>query len=85
MIKITDELKARVRDHEGVARIEVAPEERSKLLQVEILDDLNVKLKEFGFGFVAIDCQGYKTGSLSAQSSQPESNSQFITKLEIQI
>ena len=75
----------RVRDHEGVARIEVAPEERSKLLQVEILDDLNVKLKEFGFGFVAIDCQGYKTGSLSAQSSQPESNSQFITKLEIQI
>ncbi len=55
----------RVRDHEGLARIEVAPEEREKILDPRILDELNNKLKEFGFNFVAIDCAGYRTGSLS--------------------
>ncbi|MFX0052470.1 MAG: ATP-dependent sacrificial sulfur transferase LarE [Candidatus Hodarchaeota archaeon] len=55
----------RVRDHEGLARIEVAPEEREKLLKPEILDDLNSQLKELGFNYVAIDCAGYKMGSLS--------------------
>lgn len=69
----------RVRDHEGLARIEVAPEERKKLLKEEILDDLQSKLKEFGFSFVSIDCQGYKTGSLSNIYNKPE------TEIEIQI
>ncbi|MFX0182657.1 MAG: ATP-dependent sacrificial sulfur transferase LarE [Candidatus Hodarchaeota archaeon] len=55
----------RVRDHEGLARIEVAPEEREKLLSPEILDDLHRKLKEIGFRYIAIDCAGYRTGSLS--------------------
>jgi uncharacterized protein (TIGR00268 family) len=55
----------RVRDHEGLARIEVAPEEREKLLKPEILDDLNLQLKKLGYDYVAIDCAGYKTGSLS--------------------
>lgn len=75
----------RVRDHEGLARIEVAPDERKKLLEEHILDDLNQKLKEFGFSFVSIDCQGYKTGSLSSVNSSPEAKSQIITELEIQI
>ncbi|MFX0171694.1 MAG: ATP-dependent sacrificial sulfur transferase LarE [Candidatus Hodarchaeota archaeon] len=55
----------RVRDHEGLARIEVAPEEREKLLKPEILDDLNRQLKKLGYNYVAIDCAGYKMGSLS--------------------
>lgn len=55
----------RVRDHDGVARIEVSPLERSKLLKPEILDDLAMKLKSFGFMYVALDCQGYRTGSLN--------------------
>lgn len=55
----------RVRDHEGLARIEVAPEERKKLLKPDVLDDINKKLREFGYNYVAIDCEGYRTGSLS--------------------
>jgi len=55
----------RVRDHEGLARIEVEPEERKKLLSPEILDDLHRKLKELGYSYIAIDCAGYRTGSLS--------------------
>ena len=69
----------RVRDHEGLARIEVAPEERKKLLQEHVLDDLQNKLKEFGFNFVTIDCQGYRTGSLSNQINNS------ISEIEIQI
>ena len=75
----------RVRDHEGLARIEVAPEERNKLLQEEILDDLSQKLKEFGFTFVAIDCSGYKTGSLSNQIKNIVDKGQIIEELELQI
>lgn len=55
----------RVRDHDGIARIEVAQEEREKLLKVEILDELQQKLKELGFTYVTIDCHGYRTGSLN--------------------
>ncbi|MFW9929071.1 MAG: ATP-dependent sacrificial sulfur transferase LarE [Candidatus Thorarchaeota archaeon] len=55
----------RVRDHDGLARIEVAPNEREKLLSTKILDDLNNKLRTFGFNYVSIDCRGYKTGSLN--------------------
>ena len=55
----------RVRDHDGLARIEVAPEEREKLLKLEILDNLHQKLLEFGFTYVSLDCSGYRTGSLN--------------------
>ncbi|UCE14528.1 MAG: ATP-dependent sacrificial sulfur transferase LarE [Candidatus Heimdallarchaeota archaeon] len=55
----------RVRDHEGLARIEVAPEERIKLLEPKIFDDLHETLKSFGFSYVAVDCLGYRTGALN--------------------
>ncbi|MFX0066524.1 MAG: ATP-dependent sacrificial sulfur transferase LarE [Candidatus Hermodarchaeota archaeon] len=52
----------RVRDHDGLARIEVGPEEREKLLKSEILTDLDRKLRELGYRYVALDCAGYRTG-----------------------
>ena len=55
----------RVRDHEGMARIEVSPEEREKLLSIEIFDDLYIQLVKFGFNYVSFDCRGYKSGSLN--------------------
>lgn len=55
----------RVRDHEGLARIEVAPEERIKLLDPDIFDDLHERLKSFGFTYIAVDCLGYRTGALN--------------------
>jgi uncharacterized protein len=55
----------RVRDHDGLARIEVAPEERKKLCNPKILDRLNQKLREFGFTYVSLDCGGYRTGALN--------------------
>lgn len=55
----------RVRDHDGLARIEVAPEEREKISKPEILDDLHQKLRKFGFTYVSLDCRGYRTGALN--------------------
>ncbi|MFW9853453.1 MAG: ATP-dependent sacrificial sulfur transferase LarE [Candidatus Thorarchaeota archaeon] len=54
----------RVRDHDGLARVEVAPEEREKLLEGQILDEINRRFIEFGYRYAAIDCGGYRTGSL---------------------
>lgn len=55
----------RVRDHEGLARVEVAPEERGKLLSEEVLDDIHSQLRALGFRYVTLDCAGYRTGSVS--------------------
>lgn len=54
----------RVRDHDGLARVEVAPEEREKLLDVRILDEIQQRFRELGYRYVALDCGGYRTGSL---------------------
>jgi uncharacterized protein len=62
----------RVRDHDGLARIEVSPKERKKLLKLEILDNLNQKLREFGFNYVSLDCSGYRTGRLNEVYSHEE-------------
>ncbi|MGI6585831.1 MAG: ATP-dependent sacrificial sulfur transferase LarE [Lutisporaceae bacterium] len=55
----------RVRCHGGIARIEVAPEEMKKLLDINIMNDISDKLKSTGFQYVALDMQGYRTGSLN--------------------
>ena len=55
----------RVRDHDGLARIEVGMNERDKLLSIRILNDVHSKLKALGFRYVSIDCAGYRTGSLT--------------------
>lgn len=57
--------QVRVRDHGEIARIEVGKDERSLLFDQAKLDELDYKLKELGFKFVAIDASGYKSGSLN--------------------
>lgn len=54
----------RVRDHNGLARIEVGKNEREHLCSVEVFDKINSSLKQLGFKYVTIDLEGYKTGSM---------------------
>jgi uncharacterized protein len=56
----------RVRSHNDTARIEVAPEERKKLFNTELMDTISKELKSYGFIFVSMDLEGYKTGSLNS-------------------
>lgn len=55
----------RVRSHGGLARIEVAREERSRLFDEDLLDSVAAELKALGFLYVTFDLQGYRTGSMT--------------------
>lgn len=60
--------QVRVRDHGELARIEVDRDERALLFDPAKLDELDTRLKELGFRFVAIEASGYKSGSLNVIS-----------------
>lgn len=55
----------RVRHHEEIARIEVAPEERKKFFELEAMDQISAKLREVGFTYVTLDLTGYRSGSMN--------------------
>ncbi len=54
----------RVRDHKGLARIEVSKEQRKLFFTVEILDRIASELKRLGFQYITFDLEGYRTGSM---------------------
>ena len=58
-------IQFRVRNHEDMARIEVAPSERSKLFREDLMDEISLKLKSFGYSYVCLELEGYVTGSLN--------------------
>lgn len=55
----------RVRVHDRVARIEVGPDEIPRLFESEISDAVHRGFRENGFLYVAVDLQGYRTGSMN--------------------
>jgi uncharacterized protein len=62
----------RVRHHGDVARIEFAPEEMTKALQVEMFEILGREFRRIGFQFVAVDVEGYRSGSLNEVLTSPK-------------
>lgn len=56
--------KIRVRDHNGLARIEVAKTERTLFCNAEILDKIAEELHGLGFRYVTFDLEGYRSGSM---------------------
>lgn len=57
--------QVRVRDHDGLARLEIGRDELAKLFDADKLTLLDGKLKKLGFKFVSVDASGYKTGKLT--------------------
>lgn len=55
----------RVRYHGETARIEVATEEIPRLLDEALRRELVTEFKAAGFTYVALDLQGYRTGSMN--------------------
>src|SRR6266478_5773097 len=62
-IKLLGLRQVRVRDHGDVARIEVEPEEMSRLLANR--ERVVRALQDAGYKFVSLDLEGYSTGSLN--------------------
>ena len=64
----------RVRYHDELARIEVAPDEIERLFQPDVRQEILRRFRDAGFTYVSIDLQGYRTGSLNEtmkQSNKP--------------
>lgn len=55
----------RVRLHDKLARVELAPEEMARALSPEMAAAISARLKGAGFTFVALDLEGYRQGSLN--------------------
>ncbi|MEM1658097.1 MAG: ATP-dependent sacrificial sulfur transferase LarE [Candidatus Jordarchaeales archaeon] len=56
--------QVRVRDHCGLARIEVSRSELERMLSLEVLDSVARELKKLGFNYVTLDLEGYREGSM---------------------
>ncbi len=57
--------QVRVRIHGDIARIEINPEDFSKIIQDDTRTKIYDALKNFGFSYVALDLRGYRTGSMN--------------------
>jgi uncharacterized protein len=72
-----EELKAlgfrqfRTRFHGELVRIEIAPEELPKALNLEIAGKLTAIFKQLGYKYVTLDLEGYRQGSLNEVLKRP--------------
>jgi uncharacterized protein len=57
----------RVRDHDGLARIEVGREELDRALDPDFAAAAREHLRDLGFDHVTLDLSGYETGSVSPE------------------
>ena len=64
----------RVRDHDGLARIEVAPDELDRALDPAFARAAREHLTDLGFEHVTLDLQGYRTGSVSPGGGTSSAN-----------
>jgi uncharacterized protein len=55
----------RVRHHDGLVRLEVAPAELDRVLLREVVDELASRFRGLGFQYVTLDLHGYRSGSMN--------------------
>jgi uncharacterized protein len=59
----------RVRDHGGLARIEIAADELERILSAAHFQKLTTEFRRLGFQYVTLDCEGFRSGSMNAAIS----------------
>jgi pyridinium-3,5-biscarboxylic acid mononucleotide sulfurtransferase len=55
----------RVRHHDGLVRLEIAPAELDKALSREMIEELAKRFRLLGFQYVTLDLHGYRSGSMN--------------------
>lgn len=55
----------RVRHHNQIARIEIAPDEFLKIIKKETREKIVKNFKNFGYFYITLDIEGYRTGSMN--------------------
>jgi uncharacterized protein len=61
----------RVRIHDNLARVEIAPDELPRALSGEVAAAIADRLQSAGFAYVTLDLQGYRQGSLNEPLARP--------------
>jgi uncharacterized protein len=57
--------QVRVRHYQSLARIEVYPEEMSRLMNGSLREKIVDRLKKIGYRYVTLDLQGFRSGSMN--------------------
>ncbi len=68
-LRTRDFRQVRVRHHGEIARLEVGPEEMERAFAERA--EISAELKDAGFLYVALELDGYKSGSLNAALGKP--------------
>lgn len=55
----------RVRHHDELVRLEIAPAELDRALRREVVDQLAQRFRALGFRYVTLDLHGYRTGAMN--------------------
>lgn len=55
----------RVRHHDALVRLEIAPAEFDKALKKEVVEELAKRFRSLGFKYVTLDLQGFRSGSMN--------------------
>lgn len=64
--------QVRVRIHGNIARIEVLPDEITKIVEEDNRTKIANQLKSYGFDYVTLDLLGYRTGSMNETLDEKE-------------
>lgn len=71
--EIVDIHQLRIRDHCPIARIEVRAEDIERLAESSVRQRIVQVLQSVGYHYVALDLEGYRTGSMNDRVDQPAS------------
>jgi uncharacterized protein len=61
--------QVRVRHHGDIARLEISPDELPRALTQEMFAEFTRIFKALGFTFVALDTEGFRSGSMNSSSA----------------
>lgn len=60
----------RVRHHDQIVRLEIAPAEMDRVLRREMIDELASRFRALGFKYVTLDLHGYRSGAMNEVLAQ---------------
>lgn len=60
----------RVRHHDNLVRIEIAPAEMKRALDLNVVKDLARRFRDLGFKYVTLDLHGFRSGSMNEVLNQ---------------
>jgi pyridinium-3,5-biscarboxylic acid mononucleotide sulfurtransferase len=55
----------RVRHHDQLVRLEIAPSEMDRVLRQEVFQELAARFRALGFKYVTLDLEGFRSGSMN--------------------